>query len=130
MPNAGDSFTTTLKRAHLEWGTYRHTSTRGVVYGEGYLQIPISVARRLDIHNSNQPNSNNIYNCTSADGFLNNVQLKAAGSVTAGAIHAKQFQGNGNLQVLGDWFNHVGAVIGDRVEITWINPTHFNIRKI
>ena len=91
------------------------------------MQIPISVARRLDIHNSNQPNSNNIYNCTSADGFLNNVQLKAAGSVTAGAIYAKQFQGNGNLQVLGDWFNHVGAVIGDRVEITWINPTHFNI---
>ena len=52
MPNTNDSFITTLKKAHLEWGTHRHTNTRGIVYGEGYLQIPISEARRLDIYNS------------------------------------------------------------------------------
>ena len=37
MPNIGDNFITTLKKAHLEWGTYRHTLSRGLIYGEGYL---------------------------------------------------------------------------------------------
>lgn len=35
MPKTGDTFTSTLKKAHLEWGSHRHTSTRGTVYGEG-----------------------------------------------------------------------------------------------
>ena len=41
MPNTGDTFTTILKQAHLEWGSHRHTNSRGVVFGEGYLQIPM-----------------------------------------------------------------------------------------
>lgn len=31
MPNTGDSFITTLKQAHLEWGSYRHTNSKGIV---------------------------------------------------------------------------------------------------
>lgn len=130
MPISGDTFITTLKRAHLEWGSYRHTSTRGTIYGEGYLQIPRLDATRIGIHNSNLPGAINTFNCNSVDGFLANVTLKASGSSSAGDIYAKQFQGRGNLQLIGDWLNHVNAQIGDRVRVTWTSPTDIEIEKI
>ena len=70
MPNANDILTTTLKKAHLEWGSHRHTMTRGIIYGEGYLQISSSEARRLNIYNSNQVGGNNVYNCNSVGRVL------------------------------------------------------------
>src|SRR5690606_38271386 len=106
---AGDSFITTLNQAHLEWGTHRHTNSRGFIYGEGYLHIPRSDAMRIGIYNSNQPGATNTFNCSSADGFLSNVLIKASGSSSAGDIYAKQFQGNGNLQLIGNWFGHLNA---------------------
>jgi len=130
MPLAGDTFITTLQKAHLEWGSHRHTNSRGTVYGEGYLQIPKPIARQFGIYNSNQPVANIIYNCNSVDGFLRDETLKASGSSTAGDIYAKQFQGNGNLQLIGDWFNHMNAQIGDRVRITWTSPTDIEIERI
>lgn len=123
MPQAGDYFITTLKRAHLEWGSYRHTNSRGIIYGEGYLQIPKSEAKRIGIYNSNNPNALNIFNCNSTDRYLQNVTLKASGSSSKGDIYAKQFQGNGNLSLLGDWFHHINAQVGDQVCITWTSPT-------
>lgn len=130
MPNTNDIMITTLKKAHLEWGSHRHTMSRGIVYGEGYLQIPSSEARRLDIYNSNQVGGNNVYTCSSQDGFLNNVTLKSTGCARAGVVYAKQFHGRGNLRLLGDWFRHVNAIIGDRVEIRWISSTDIIIRKL
>ncbi|HRZ32191.1 MAG: hypothetical protein KA215_08360 [Flavobacterium sp.] len=130
MANTGDSFITILKRAHLEWGSFRHTNSRGTVYGEGYLQIPASEARRLNITNSNSVKNNNIYICSSSDGFLNNVQLKSTGAAKAGSLFAKQFSGNGNLKLIGDWFHHINAKIGDQVEIKWVTSTEILIRKI
>ncbi|OES43347.1 hypothetical protein [Domibacillus iocasae] len=127
MPRTGDTFTTTLKQAHLEWGSHRHTNTRGTVYGEGYLHIPRQVATALDIYNSNCPGANITYTCNSVDGFLQNVSLKASGCSTAGDIYAKQFQGNGNLQLLGQWFRHVNAQIGDQVRILFTSPTEMEI---
>ena len=52
---------------------------------------------------------------------------RVAESVT---VHAKQFQGRKNLRLLGGWFSHVNAQIGDRVEIIWTSPTDFTIRKL
>lgn len=130
MPNTNDSFITTLKKPHLEWGTHRYTNSRGAIYGEGYLQIPISEARRIGIHNGNLIGGNTIYNCNSTDGFLNNVTIKASGCSRAGDTFAKQFHGRGNLRLLGDWFNHVSAKIGDQVEIKWISPLDITIRLI
>lgn len=130
MPISGDSFITTLQRAHLEWGSHRHTDSRGTVYGEGYLQVPRSIARQFGIYNSNQSGANIVYRCNSLDGFLRNVTLKASGSSTAGDVYAKQFQGNGNLQLLGDWFNHLNAQIGDRIKISWTSPTDIEIERI
>ena len=130
MPSANDVFITTLKKAHLEWGSHRHTLTRDIIYGEGYLQIPAREARRLNINNSNLSGGNTIYLCNSSDGFLKNINLKASGSSNAGDIHAKQFHGRGNLKVLGDWFNHVQAQIGDQIEIKWVSPTEVLITKL
>lgn len=133
MPITGDSFITTLQRPHLEWGSYRHTSSRGVIYGEGYLQIPINEARRIGIYNSHalgRPGVTNVYTCSSVDGFLRDIELKATGCIRAGYIYAKQFHGSGDLKLLGDWFNSVNAVENDMVEIRWLSPTHIEIEKI
>ncbi|TKH40304.1 hypothetical protein C1I59_00590 [Paenibacillus polymyxa] len=130
MPNTGNSYITTLQDAHLKWGSHRHTSTRGTVYGEGYLQIPKHVAEAYNIYNSNQPNAITIYNCSSIDGFLNNVLLKASGSSFRGDPFAKQFQGSGHLKLLGDWFHHVNAVVGDRVKIVFTSPKDMLIEKL
>ncbi|PEJ58837.1 hypothetical protein CN692_07625 [Bacillus sp. AFS002410] len=130
MPKTGDTFITTLKKAHLEWGNYRFTGTRDVIYGEGYLQIPRTDAKRIGIYNSNHSSSVNTFNCNSADGFLSGVTLKASGSMEAGDVYAKQFQGSGNLQIIGAWFSHISAKIGDRVKVTWTSPTEIKIEKL
>ena len=130
MPKEGDSYTVIIQRAHMEWGTHRHTNTRGVVFGEGYFQIPASVARDLDIYNSNNEDANNIYSCSSSDGHLNDASLKACGCSHAGDIHAKQFEGNGNLQTLGTWYDQIGAQEGDKITLTWTSPTNIIVKKI
>jgi len=129
MPRNGDRFITTLKKAHLEWGSHRHTLTRGIVYGEGYLQIPSHIARSLNITNSNSSN-NNEYSCNTSDGFLSNVLLKSTGCSSGGSIYAKQFQGRKNLKLLGTWFNHINAQIRDEVQIDFISPTEILLTKI
>lgn len=129
MPNAGDSFTVVLERAHLEWGTHRYTGSRGMVYGEGYIPIPKRFARNYNIYNSNHPTANTVYNCTSVDGFYNHPIL-AQGSTSAGDIYAKQFSAQGNLKALGDWFLHLDVQVGDHVRITWTSPTDVVIELI
>lgn len=45
MAKAGDYYTITLKKSHLDWGTHRYTGTREEIPGEGYIPIPsISVS--------------------------------------------------------------------------------------
>lgn len=130
MPNTGDSFISTLKKSHLEWGTYRHTNSRGIIYGEGYIQIPSKDARRLNITNSNSTPANNIYQCNSNDGYLKDVELKATGCNKAGDIHAKQFHGSGNLKLIGDWFHHINAKVGDQIEVKWITRSTILLTKL
>ena len=119
MPKAGDSYEIELKDAHLEWGKHRHTSTRGVVYGEGYLPIPRRKSKEYDIYNSNKAGANIVYNCSSVDGILKEVKLKASGSQSSGDVYAKQFQGDGDLQVIGGWYQKANAKVGDKVKISW-----------
>ena len=134
MAIAGNTYRVTIKEAHLRWGTLRYTNSRGLVYGEGYIKIPRQYAKNFNIYNHNYSNADilgiNIFNCSSRDGFFNNVKIKAAGSSTAGDIYAKQFQGNGSLQVIGDWYRHVNAQVGDIVQVTWTSNTDLIIEKI
>jgi len=131
MPNKNDKLVTELKKAHLEWGTHRVPGgSRPIIYGEGYLQIPKKEATRLNIYNSNQANANTEYTCSTSDGFLSSVVLKAEGSTTAGDIYAKQLAGSGNLKILGSWYSNINAQVGDKIEILWTSPTSILLTKI
>ncbi|MGN0631248.1 MAG: hypothetical protein ACI4JN_07975 [Ruminococcus sp.] len=133
MAKRGDSFTITLKRPHLEWGSYRHTNSRGIVYGEGYIPIPAPDAYSIGILNSNGTNGQdvlgqNIFSCTSADGNFSGY-LKAQGN-QSDEIYAKQFAGNDDLKALGDWFYAIGANAGDCIKVTWISDEEIIIKKL
>lgn len=132
MPKAGDFYEVELKETHLGWGTHRKTDTRPLIQGEGYIPIPIDKAREFGIYMSNYEKKGlgyNLFNCTSEDGLLECV-LKAAGNSGQGEIYAKQFQGNGNLKILGNWFKQCGAEAGDRVRVTWLSPTEVKVELI
>ena len=134
MAHAGNSYTITLKRAHLEWGTHRYTNSRGIVYGEGYIPIPSHRARAFSLYNQNGTGysdilGENLFNCTSADGLFSG-ELRAQGCHQAGDIYAKQFSVNGDLRALGDWFYKIGACVGDRIKVTWISDTDIIIEKL
>ena len=130
MPKKGDEFTVTLKKAHIEWGTHRHTRTRDLIYGEGYIQIPSNIATSLDIYMSNKTCANTEYTCSSSDGTLKNVILKASGSQGQNLEYAKQFQGSGNLKALGDWYHAINAQIGDEIKISFTSPTDIVLSKV
>ena len=134
MANRGDSYTITLKKSHLEWGTHRYTGTRDQIYGEGYIPIPSEYAYRFGLLNNNGTGymdilGQNIFNCRSADGLFQGI-LRAQGCNKAGDKYAKQFSGDGNLKALGNWFSQIGAVIGDKVRVSWISSTDIIIEKI
>ena len=130
MPKKDDKFTVILKKAHIEWGTHRHTSTRDLTYGEGYIQISSKVATSLDIYMSNKVDANTEYTCNSSDGTLKNVILKASGSQGENLEYAKQFQGSGNLKALGDWYHAINAQVGDKIEVLFTSPTEIILSKV
>lgn len=129
MPKAGDKFITVLKQAHLQWGSHRHTNSRGIVYGEGYLQIPADYAYSYNITNDKSIVRPQIYDFETADGFITNGKLKASGNQSK-EEYAKQFHGDGDLKLLGDWFHDIGAVEGDQIEILFINPNKILLTKL
>lgn len=129
MPNAGDSFISTLKRAHLEWGSHRHTDSRGIIYGEGYLQIPSDTSYNLGITNNNTDIRSAEYNFSTSDGFITDGKLLASGNQNQEEF-AKQFQGLGNLKLLGDWYYHINAEIDDKIKVEFISPTEILLTKV
>lgn len=61
MAHKGDYYTVVLKEAHLNWGEHRHTGTREIVEGEGYVPIPLEQAQKLNIINSNATNGQDVF---------------------------------------------------------------------
>ena len=134
MAKAGDTYTITLRMAHLKWGEYRYTGSRDIIYGEGYIPIPKKYAIAFNILNNNGTNEagilgTNLFKCKSKDGLFEGV-LRAQGACRAGEQYAKQFAGNKNLKALGDWFFDIGADIGDKVRVTWTSPTDIIIEHM
>jgi len=130
VPKKNDEFTVILKKAHIQWGTHRHTSTRGLIYGEGYIQIPSKIATSFNIYMSNKVGANTEYTCNSSDGFLKNVILKASGSQGQNLEYAKQFQGSGNLKALGDWYHAINAEVGDKIKVLFNSATDITLSKV
>ena len=129
MPKTGDSFKTTLLQAHLECGSLRHTNSRGIIYGEGYLQIPSDIAYDLEITNTKSNIRSAEYDFSTSDGFISNSKLLASGNQNREEF-AKQFHGSGDLKLLGDWYHHINAQIGDQVQIDFISPTEILLTKL
>lgn len=134
MAQTGDHFRVTLTPSQLGWGVERYTNSRPIRHGEGYLAIHRKYAKLFELFNSNYTNGTdvlgqNIFNCASNDGFLN-CQIKSGGSCRAGDIYAKQFAGNDNLRTLGSWYAHIGAQVGDEVEVYFLSPLDIELRLI
>lgn len=122
-----------LKETYLSWGSYRNTSSRGFIYGEGYLPIPASFAKNNNIYNSNNHNIGigfNEFNFFTSDGFINSGILKASGCSNAGNIHAKNLHVSGDLKGLGSWFAHINAQIGDTIRVDFISPNRIELKKL
>lgn len=135
MARRGDSFIIALEETHLGWGTHRYTNTRDRVYGEGYLKVKATDARRIGIYNSNKNNGEdilgvNIFKCNSSDGFLKNVLLKASGCKEAGDEYAKNLHGLGDLKLLGRWFTYINAQVGDQIRVIWTSPNDIILERI
>lgn len=130
MPEQHDEFIVTLGKTHLGWGTHRYTQTREVIYNEGYLPIPKKIAVALEIYMSNKKDANIIYTFSTNDGFYINEELKASGCSTKGDIYAKNLAGNGNLKLLGKWFTHIQAQVGDKIKISFTSPTTIILSKV
>ena len=123
MPNTGDCYTIKLKKAHLNWGTYRRRMTRARIRGEGYVPIPKQYAEAFGIRRGKR------FTAVFADGFPS-FTARAAGNSSKGSILPKQFQGDGDLKAFGRWFTHGGAREGDTVQATFTAPDTVQFRLI
>lgn len=126
MAQAGDRYVIELNPSQLGWGEERNTNSRPTRKGEAYLAIPRDIAIKYSLYNSNRTNGldilgDNIFNCTSADGFLS-CEFKSQGCDKKGDKYAKQFSGNDNLKLLGNWYKHIHAQVGDKVEVYFLSP--------
>ena len=129
MPNAGDSYTVKIKEAHIMWGQYhpsRHSHTRREIYGEGYIKIPARVSYDLNIFNKSNPFGISArYHCTSYDSYYEGWLLAQGNQ--SNPIYAKQFAEEGNLKGIGDWYDYVGANVGDYIKVFFISPNRMII---
>ncbi|VFA41318.1 hypothetical protein [Chryseobacterium indologenes] len=130
MAKTGDSFEVTLKKTHVGWGTYRKTKTRGLVYNEGYFPIPSKIALSLQITNLHNKKQTNIYKFSTSDGYFKDQYLKASGNTAKGGMYAKNMHGNGDLKLLGAWYNHAGIKAGDKLKIEFTGPFEILLTKI
>jgi len=130
MPKKDDEYIVALGKTHLGWGTHRYTATRDVIYEEGYLKIPKPVAEKFDIYMSNKVGANIIYNFSTDDKFYTNEKLKASGCSTKGDVYAKNLAGDEDLKLLGKWFTHIKAKVGDEIKISFTSPTDIILTKV
>ena len=124
MAQKGDFYIVQLEEAHIMWGEFhpsRHSHSRREIYGEGYIKIPSEKAYDFRIFNNNNPfGISTIYYCTSYDGYYSG-NLLAQGN-QSDPIYAKQFAEKGNLKGIGDWYDYVGADVGDFVKVVFTSP--------
>ncbi|MGC6174027.1 hypothetical protein [Lacrimispora sp. 38-1] len=133
MPKAGDTYEVDLEPSHLGWGNHRYTETRDIIYGEGYVPIPLGFARTHSVYNSNhspEGMGTNLYFASSRDGYLQNVLLLAQGCKEAGDELAKQFSVQGDLKEIGRWYASQRATTANSVRVTWTSPTELQLEII
>lgn len=110
-----------IKDAHIHWGERRKTTTRKIHKKESYIAIPASYAYEYNIRKGE------VYRCTCDSGQV--YELKAAGSQSKRDF-AKQFEGNGSLKVLYDWYESNNAKEGDYVVVSVYDDKTIKIEYI
>ncbi len=110
-----------IKDAHIHWGERRKTKTRKIRKKESYIAIPASYAYEYNIRKGE------VYKCTTDNGQV--YELKAAGSQSKRDF-AKQFEGNGSLKILYDWYEFNNAKEGDYVVVSIYDDRNIKIEFI
>lgn len=115
----------------MNWGEHRHTGTREIIEGEGYIPIPLEQAQRLNIVNSNATGGQdvlgeNVFRYRTSDGYVQGF-LKAQGNSVAGSRWAKQFSQQGDLKAIGSWYEHIGAHVGTEITVSWVAPDEIEL---
>ncbi|WP_298151467.1 hypothetical protein [Flavobacterium sp.] len=123
MPTAGNFYIATLKKTHLGWGIHRRTKTRTARQNEGFLPIPSKYSIAFNITNFHNQQQSATYHFSTSDGFIKNKLLLASGNKVRGDIFAKNFHGKGDLKLLGYWFQHINAKIGDHIKVEFLSST-------
>ncbi len=110
-----------IKEVHIKWGELRNTSTRTKRKEESYIAIPASYAYMYKILKGV------VYQCEWDNG--QKCELKAAGSQTK-REYAKQFQGNGSLRIVYDWYMFHQAKAGDYVVVNVYDNNFLKIEYV
>lgn len=110
-----------IKDAHIHWGERRKTSSRSIRKNESYIAIPSSYAYLYKILKGT------VYQCTWDNG--EKCELKAAGSQSKREF-AKQFQGNGSLKIVYDWYKYHNAKEGDYAVISIYDNQYLRIEYV
>ena len=110
-----------IKDAYIHWGEKRKTTSRKIRSKESYIAIPASYAYEYNIKKGD------VYRCFSDNGQI--YELKAAGSQSKRDF-AKQFQGNGSLQILYEWYEMHEAKEGDYVVVSINDDKSMNIEFV
>ena len=110
-----------IKDAHIHWGERRKTTSRKIRSKESYIAIPASYAYEYNIKKGE------VYKCISDTGQI--YELKAAGSQSMRDF-AKQFQGNGSLQILYEWYEMHEAKEGDYVVVSIFDDKSIGIEFV
>ena len=118
------SFEVNIIDIHLDWGIKRNGRERE--YGEGYIKIPISEAKRLKLYNSRHLGKDkfgiNLFHGKFIGGFKNNedIILKTSGNSgkeSKNYIYAKNLHGSGNLKLIKDWFDYEKVSAKNKVKV-------------
>lgn len=110
-----------IKDVHIKWGELRNTSTRAKRKEESYIAIPASYAYMYKILKGV------VYQCEWDTG--QKCELKAAGSQRK-REYAKQFQGNGSLKIVYDWYMFHQAKVGDYVVVNIYDNNFLKIEYV
>lgn len=118
MAKKGDKYVVEVKRAHIEWGVYRHSNSRDIIRGESYVKIPSKEARRLRILRGTQYIAH----------FTNGspaICIKASGNgpMENGYQYAKQFEGvgAGACKAFTPWYQASNVEVGDLVLVEFLS---------
>lgn len=122
-------FEVNIGSIHLDWGTDRAPG-RDREEGEGYIKIPISEAKALELYNSSYLGKDkygvNLFYAKFIDGFREGekITLKTSGNSgkdSPSYNYAKNLHGAGDLKLIKEWFEYRKADTSNKVRVSVVS---------